>query len=199
MKKTCLQCGAEFSKRRKYSAKQWAACRFCSNECSGRFNLARSNGGWNKSRHLMSGTPTYKIWLGMRNRCESQSHKHFDRYGGRGISVCARWQVFENFLADMGERPAGLTIERKDNDKGYEPGNCVWATRKQQSANTRHAYRIPLGGRVLPLGDAARELGVPMGRLRSRIKALGVIEAVAQLVSEKRNVENSALLEVWTG
>ena len=81
-------------------------------------------------------SPTYQSWRGMIDRCKSTSARHKD-YFDRGITVCDRWKQFENFLSDMGERPVGLTIERKNNDKGYEPGNCCWATYKEQRANRR--------------------------------------------------------------
>ncbi len=72
-------------------------------------------------------TPTYYTWCKMLERCSNPKQDHYDMYGGRGITVCERWLKFANFLADMGERPAGTTLHRIDNDKGYEPGNCEWS------------------------------------------------------------------------
>ena len=91
--------------------------------------------GHNSKLHGRS--PTYNSWRGMIGRCLSPNHVSFERYGGRGITVCPRWREFANFLAGMGERPEGMTLERKDNNGNYEPGNCMWATLKQQSANQR--------------------------------------------------------------
>ena len=81
---------------------------------------------------------TYATWVGMRARCENPKRFAYERYGGRGITVCERWSSsFENFLADMGEAPAGLSIDRIDNDLGYFKGNCRWATAKEQANNRK--------------------------------------------------------------
>lgn len=85
--------------------------------------------------HGLRKTPTYFAWVNMRNRCERSTNEHYDRYGGRGIVVCERWKKFENFLADMGLKPAGLTLDRVNNDGNYEPGNVQWASRSEQAQN----------------------------------------------------------------
>lgn len=90
------------------------------------------------SSHGLSKTPTYRIWAAMVSRCHNPNHYGYAMYGGRGIAVCDRWRHdFLAFLSDMGERPQGLSIDRIDNSKGYEPGNCRWATSKEQGQNTR--------------------------------------------------------------
>lgn len=95
-------------------------------------------------RHSHPASPTYRSWRRILTRCFNPKHDSYARYGGRGIRVCERWLTFENFLADMGERPAGLTIERKDNEGHYEPGNCVWANAAEQARNRRTNKLTPV-------------------------------------------------------
>lgn len=83
------------------------------------------------------GTPTYVTWQCMKSRCNLETNKKYHNYGARGIKVCKRWEKFENFLADMGERPKGMTLNRKDNNKGYSKLNCVWSTMSDQIHNKR--------------------------------------------------------------
>lgn len=87
------------------------------------------------TKHGLRNSPTYITWRCMLRRCFDKQHKHYHRYGGRGITVCKEWTDFKAFVKDMGLRPAGKTIDRKDNNGNYEKGNCRWATAEEQHLN----------------------------------------------------------------
>src|ERR1700684_4418682 len=97
-------------------------------------------------KHGMAGTETYMIWAWILQRCNNPKSTAYKHYGGRGIKVCKRWHKFENFFADMGVRPEGLSVERKNNDGHYCKKNCVWATTAQQSRNRRSTKLVSRDG-----------------------------------------------------
>lgn len=115
----------------------------------------------------------YSIWQNMLDRCYRASSKAFDCYGGRGIYVEANWHVFENFFADMGEPPDGMSLERLDNNGPYSKGNCVWATPKQQARNTRRTRRVTYLGQTKSLVEWCEELELGYYTVHSRITKLG--------------------------
>ena len=122
------------------------------------------------TKHGMEGTEVYTVWSSMLARCRTKTHEAYKDYGGRGIAVCSRWLEFENFLADMGERPKGLSIERIDNDGNYEPSNCKWATRKEQGINQRSNHNITYNGQTHCVSEWARILGISRVTLSSRLR-----------------------------
>ncbi len=119
--------------------------------------------------HGMTGTPTYNSWAGMRQRCLEPSHAAYGKYGGRGIKLDPRWLDFNNFLADMGERPSGMSIERIDNDGDYTPSNCKWATLEEQNWNKRSTRMLEYKGETKPLFIWAREFGQKFDLVRLRL------------------------------
>lgn len=126
----------------------------------------------------------YNSWRGMRDRCSSPSHISYPWYGGKGIKVCDRWnESFENFIADLGPPPEGKQwIERLDNDQGYEPGNCVWATPAQQLRNYSRNRWLTAFGKTMVVQDWAREIGLSRSTIDNRLrKGATAEEALAPL------------------
>lgn len=116
---------------------------------------------------------TYVSWRAMTQRCLDKGRKDYPRYGGAGIKVHDSWHKFENFLKDMGERPAGMSIERINNLGNYEPSNCRWATSRQQAANRRNTRMISFNGETKNLKEWSRCLGIKYVTLFPRISRYG--------------------------
>lgn len=123
-------------------------------------------------KHGMTDTPTHVVWRSMIQRCVDQNVPAFKNYGGRGIKVCARWSDnFLNFLSDMGQRPAGKSIDRINVDGDYEPGNCRWATVMEQAQNKRNSRLVTLNGVTKCATAWAREIGMSEFLLFYRLNA----------------------------
>lgn len=133
--------------------------------------------------HGMSDTREFKNWLLMIDRCTNKNNKRWNRYGGRGIKVCARWLDFSLFYADMGNKPKGLTIERINNDGNYEPGNCRWATPTEQQRNKRSNRILEAFGRKQILAEWERELGMSASLLHYHLRS--GIKTLEQIITER--------------
>lgn len=143
-----------------------------------------------RSTHGLSKTEpkTFHVWRGMRARCEKQYHKSYDDYGARGIAICDRWQDFGLFFADMGRAPDGMTLERIDNDGNYEPGNCRWATHKEQANNRRSNVFVMHEGVQLTMAQLAEAVAIPRDTLERRLKMGWPMDrAVSQPVKVQKN------------
>lgn len=123
----------------------------------------------------VTGTPEHVAWIAMIGRCHSGTNRNFHNYGARGIRVCPEWRTsFHAFLSHVGHRPSKAhSIDRIDNNRGYEPGNVRWATMAQQQNNKRGLRLLTYNGETLPLMSWARRFGLPQPRLHQRIVTLG--------------------------
>lgn len=126
-------------------------------------------------QHGMSRTPEYRAWCNLVQRCTNPANPRFADYGGRGISVCTRWrESFPAFLEDMGPRPsASHLIDRIDNDRGYEPGNCRWTTMREQARNKRSNVVLEFEGERVILADLRARFGVSGALWWLRVHVLG--------------------------
>lgn len=143
-----------------------------------RREIAREQGTVHGHAPAKRQTPTYRAWCHMLERCSNPKTAMYQYYGGRGITVCDQWQEFACFLKDMGERPDGTTIDRKDNDGHYEPGNCRWATIQEQNRNRRSNIRLTLDGETMCATDWAARLGKDAATILRRYHAGWPIEMV---------------------
>lgn len=126
-------------------------------------------------------TPEYKSWLSMFSRCRCKKGVTYKNYGARGIKVCIRWNKFENFYKDMGDRPEGTSLDRINNNKGYSPKNCRWATNKEQARNKRNNRKINIKGKIYTLIELAELTGKHRETIRKWLKN-GYLDRIEQLV-----------------
>jgi hypothetical protein len=174
------------------------------NSNSMRKGLSTSCGCWNRENapyrkrshghatHVKK-DPTYQSWRNAKARCFNPANNYYDTYGGRGITMCDDWRDdFTVFLRDMGERPAGTSLDRIDNDRGYEPGNCRWSGTRIQSINKRHIAIHDFEGQRLTLKDIARVKDVNYAAFlyRIKVKRESIDAAVLHLSLHKRRRRN---------
>ncbi len=135
---------------------------------------ARSQGthGQSGRKNGNKETVEYRIWSGMRKRCLNPRAQRYERYGGRGISICEKWSDFEQFFKDMGTRPTPRhSIERRDNDGNYCPENCCWATPEEQANNKSHNIIVLVEGEKMTVAAASRALGISYSSAYRRLKS----------------------------
>lgn len=142
---------------------------YCSLKCAyrGRIKHGDTRGRRNEKKRV---SRLWRIWRGMRNRCLKSSYPEYSRYGGRGITICKEWLDYSNFKkwAKKNGYSNSLTIDRIDNDKGYFPDNCRWATRTEQQRNRRDNICLTFKGKTLLLVEWAEKLNIPLGTLYHR-------------------------------
>lgn len=119
--------------------------------------------------HPMVRGRAYQSWTQMRLRCENPNSDGWKYYGARGITVCDRWRSFANFFADMGDRPSGTSLDRINNDGHYEPGNCRWATPKEQASNRRNNRLLTIGGETKTQSEWCRQFSIDWCTVRDRL------------------------------
>jgi hypothetical protein len=131
--------------------------------------------------HRLSGTPSFRVWFGITQRCENPESRNYEHYGARGITVCAGWHSVENFVATMGQKPDGLSIDRIDNNKGYWCGqcdeclplerelNCRWETYVTQNRNKNNNRHLTAQGRTMLLVEWVLETGIPKSTILNRL------------------------------
>lgn len=152
---SCIECGSLYHHWR--SVKRKYCSRFCADKNA-------------HGTHKLTGTTEHKLWKAMRWRC-NEKNPNRERYFDRGIRVCERWDNFLNFLDDMGKRPSNKhTLDRINNDLGYSPTNCRWATMKEQANNTRRTNFVTVDGKRINLTEIHEKTGIHQETLRARIK-----------------------------
>lgn len=122
-----------------------------------------------KTTHGKTGTKVYRAWRHMLNRCGNPNDGKWKDYGGRGISVCERWQSFEHFYTDMGDPPDGTSLDRIDVNGNYEPSNCRWATPVVQARNKRGNHLLEFRGETKTMAEWSEQLGIASGVLQQRL------------------------------
>lgn len=144
-----------------------------------------------KGRQLKKTHPRgYRIWMAMRERCSNPRHNRYHLYGGKGITVCERWDSFEAFYEDMGGKPEGRSIDRIDGNGNYEPSNCKWSTPREQANNMSVNVLITRGKITRTMSQWARALGIKASTIKSRIYYGWRPEEAASMIGRPRLAKN---------
>lgn len=145
----------------------------CVHGVNGKKNCADCQREYNAAWKRANRSAEYRVWSNINQRCLNPRNKNYYQYGGRGIAVCDRWRgSFENFSADMGHRPSSRhEIDRIDNNRGYEPGNCRWVTRSENARNTRVNHLLTINGITATIAEWAERSGLTFAAIRARVKS----------------------------
>lgn len=142
-------------------------------------------------KHGKSYSSVYRIWAAMVQRCENPNMTNYHSYGGRGVTVHESWKAFDGFYADMGEPEPGMTLDRIDNEKGYGPGNCRWASRREQANNRRTNTVMTFNDKSLTIAEWSRLIGIEKSTLIGRINRGWSVEKVLTTLVEVRKSSTS--------
>lgn len=167
-------CKVDGCKGNGLTRKKTGTVRFPNGYCGMHYNRVWRTGGLERTRNVLNGMQNHHLshtYYGMHARCYDKSHKSYPRYGGRGIKICERWHKMSNFIDDMGERPAGTTLDRIDFNGDYEPSNCRWASRVDQARNTRANNNLTIDGVTKTVTEWAEYSPVTGGQIGRRVKA----------------------------
>ena len=134
---------------------------------------------WTSGSSSSARTRAYIAWMNMNSRCFNINNPHYTDYGGRGITVCERWHIYDNFFDDMGHPPDGLELDRIDTECNYEKANCIWASRSVQVRNTRRTIMLSANGETLCLEDWCKRLGIGSKTIKKRLLEGWTMELIA--------------------
>lgn len=186
----------EYAGLSKHKATLWKCRCSCGKEVtmpSLKLRTARRSCGCRQGRvtHGMSYSSIYGTWRSMINRCTKPADEGYKHYGGRGIQVCDRWRnSFEAFASDMGPKPKGMTLDRRENDGDYSPENCRWATKKQQARNTRSSRILELNGQRRTIAEWSEVLGINRMTIAGRLHR-GYSDEKALSITKNRTTGNT--------
>ena len=170
---------------------QWTCVCDCGTQRVVRRNLLVSRTsqscGCSRKRHGMTGSRIWKVWEGMIERFDRKKSISYKYYGGRGIGVCSRWRLFENFFEDMGQAPSGKSLDRLDNSKGYSKDNCRWATARDQMRNRRDSIYLSYRGRRLHLNEWSEITGIKKVTLDARLRNGWSVERTLETPPQRRS------------